>query len=154
MGEFDKSEIEDFKPGIESKPYLFEEAFYGPNIRSTLGESTSKFKDLSKDLKNQNFFELQELLLDLKEVNKGHDSLVHKAQNDELAVALWDSQYEELIKYQQLNGNCKAPLKYNENPKLAKWAKNQRTSYRKLVRGEQSPLNEERKKRLDDIGFV
>jgi len=152
--EFDKSEIEDFKPGIESKPYLFEESFYGPNIRSTLGESTSKFKDLSKDLKNQNFFELQELLLDLKEVNKGHDSLVHKAQNDELAVALWDSQYEELIKYQQLNGNCKVPLKYNENPKLAKWAKNQRTSYRKLVRGEQSPLNEERKKRLDDIGFV
>merc|ERR1719148_395596 len=66
----------------------------------------------------------------------------------------WETRYEELVEYKRLNGDCNVPQLYKANPQLGKWVKYQRTLYKRLVRGEQSVLSEEQKKKLEDAGFV
>jgi len=153
--DFVKSEIENNKLGIGSEPYLFEEDFSGPNIWSTLGKLVSKFKDFKEDINNQNSFELQKLKLDiLKEGNNEFIWSVRKAQNIYFRVVPWETRYRDLVEYKKTYGDCKVPSKYNANLQLAVWVMNQRTLYNRLLRGEQSSLSEERRKKLDDIGFV
>ena len=65
----------------------------------------------------------------------------------------WETRFEELVEYKRLHGDCNVPKLYKANPQLRVWVMHQRTNYKKLVRGEQSPLSEEQKK-LEDIGFV
>jgi len=66
----------------------------------------------------------------------------------------WETRYEELVEYKRSHGDCKVPSKYNANPQLGLWVNRQRTLYKRLVRGEQSSLSEERRKKLDDIEFL
>jgi superfamily II DNA or RNA helicase len=60
----------------------------------------------------------------------------------------WDMRYGELIKYKEQFGQCDVPTNCTENQQLGNWVAKQRTDnkYKKL--------NDDRIKRLDDIGFV
>jgi len=66
----------------------------------------------------------------------------------------WETRYRELVEYKKTYGDCKVPSKYNANLQLATWVMKQRNLYKSLLRGEQSSLSEERRKKLDDIGFI
>jgi len=58
----------------------------------------------------------------------------------------WDVMFDRLLEYKARNGDCRVPQYYKENPKLGRWVDNQR--FRK------EHLSEERKTRLESIGFV
>jgi Fe2+ transport system protein FeoA len=58
----------------------------------------------------------------------------------------WDSMFERLRNYQSINGHCAVPAKYSLDPQLGSWVVNQRSKYQ--------TLSEERRQRLDGIGFV
>jgi len=58
----------------------------------------------------------------------------------------WDVMFDRLVEYKAKNGDCRVPQYYKENPKLGRWVDNQR--FRK------EHLSEERKLRLESIGFV
>ena len=59
----------------------------------------------------------------------------------------WEKRFLELSKYQQENGHCNVPQRYPINPKLGKWVITQRRLRK------EGKLSEERRERLDDIGF-
>jgi Helicase associated domain len=58
----------------------------------------------------------------------------------------WDSMLERLRDYQTINGHCAVPAKYSLDPQLGRWVTCQRANYQ--------TLSEERRQRLEDIGFV
>jgi Helicase associated domain len=58
----------------------------------------------------------------------------------------WDSMLERLREYQSINGHCAVPARYSLDPQLGLWVINQRAKYQNL--------SEERRQRLEDIGFV
>ncbi|MFQ5685555.1 MAG: Helicase associated domain protein [Candidatus Scalindua sp.] len=60
----------------------------------------------------------------------------------------WDLRYGELIKYKEQYGDCNVPSNWIKNEQLANWVITQRSNYR------HGKLNENRIKRLDDIGFI
>ena len=79
----------------------------------------------------------------------------------------WDEIYAELVEYKQQHGDCLVPKRYPESPRLGQWVCSQRSQYRKLQSTKSKedtsadkremnvdvPLNKERCKKLDDIGF-
>ena len=65
----------------------------------------------------------------------------------------WDERYGELVAYYEANGNCNVPSSYSANPKLALWMKVQKRQFRKLARGEKSPMTCSRLERLKLLGF-
>jgi hypothetical protein len=60
--------------------------------------------------------------------------------------ASWNKMYKLLHEYQSENGDCLVPQRYKRDPKLGLWVMDQRRKYPKL--------SDERRRRLDDIGFV
>jgi Helicase associated domain len=58
----------------------------------------------------------------------------------------WDIMLERLRSYQSTNGHCAVPAKYSLDQQLAWWVANQRANYH--------TMSEERRQRLDNIGFV
>ena len=60
----------------------------------------------------------------------------------------WEKMFRQLGDFQMEHGHCSVPLRYKENPKLGKWVNDQRAAHAK---GKLAP---ERKRRLDDLGFV
>ena len=65
----------------------------------------------------------------------------------------WETRYRELIQYVRENGHCCVPISYT-NRKLAHWVSNQRKLYNGQLKGRSNSLDQERKKRLERIGFV
>ena len=63
----------------------------------------------------------------------------------------WEERFSELKAYKEANGHCNVPQGYLENPKLARWVVSQRVFYKG---GKHGKLNEERIRRLEEIGFV
>lgn len=59
---------------------------------------------------------------------------------------MWERRLQELLQYRRQHGDCCVPISYQPNPSLAHWVSNQRKSRDKM-----SP---ERKRRLDEVGFV
>merc|ERR1712224_732127 len=77
----------------------------------------------------------------------------------ESAAAQWKSgtaenMFLQLAAYKEEHGDCRVPVDYAQNPQLGKWAARLRNQYRKQQKGEKSNLTEERKNKLDSLGFV
>ena len=64
----------------------------------------------------------------------------------------WNDRYNQLVEYKNEHGNCLVPARYPKNQALGTWVVNQRTRLRR--EGKQTPLTEERIKKLDEVGFV
>eukprot|EP00956_Cyclotella_meneghiniana_P010292 scaffold14196_cov27-Cyclotella_meneghiniana.AAC.2 len=60
---------------------------------------------------------------------------------------LWEKRYRELVSYKEENGDCNVQRKFDKYPGLGIWVNNQR-AYKK-----KGKLTDERKRKLDDIGF-
>ncbi|EDN70824.1 helicase domain protein [Beggiatoa sp. PS] len=60
----------------------------------------------------------------------------------------WNEMYEALIEYKRIRGNCRVPVRYKENPKLAQWVGTQRKA--KTA----GTISKERIEKLNAIGFV
>jgi len=69
------------------------------------------------------------------------------------ANTTWNQRYGELRKYKQKHGDCNVPVLYEANKQLGKWVANQRQQYRRLRRGQSSPMTTERIDKLDELGF-
>lgn len=65
----------------------------------------------------------------------------------------WTIRCLQLREYRILNGHCKVPTLYKENPKLGQWVANQRKAYNMLKNGKKSFMTPERLAKLDSLGF-
>ena len=63
-------------------------------------------------------------------------------------IAAWEEMYQRLVEYKKEYKDTKAPAFCKKDPKLGRWVYNQRSTYRN------KKMMEERKQRLDSIGFV
>jgi len=45
----------------------------------------------------------------------------------------WDDQYEKLCRYRTINGHCRVPQNYEEDPSFGRWVFRQRVLYRSIV---------------------
>lgn len=60
----------------------------------------------------------------------------------------WERLFQRLVRYKEEHGNTKVPTKYSEDRQLGTWVRNQRLAGRK------GKMSEERKLKLNDIGFI
>ncbi|CAB9530545.1 helicase [Seminavis robusta] len=60
----------------------------------------------------------------------------------------WQERYQSLVKFEKENGHCNVPKVYDKDPQLGKWVQEQRVMYQRNL------LKAERKKLLEDIGFI
>ena len=58
----------------------------------------------------------------------------------------WEIRFQQLVDYKRVHGNCNVPIKYNANPQLGNWVRQQRTK--------KETMSEEKRKRLNSIGFT
>lgn len=86
---------------------------------------------------------------------KGADvqSAIEKKNKREKGEHKWMLHFEEICKYKEVHGNCLVPKLYKPDRALASWVYNQRYQYKKKSEGKDVPLNDERIKKLDSIGF-
>ena len=67
--------------------------------------------------------------------------------------AAWNERYEELRSYRDVNGHCRVPVLFKENPKLGGWVSVQRVQYRKMTQGDNSNMTSDRVKLLNELDF-
>jgi hypothetical protein len=67
--------------------------------------------------------------------------------------ARWMERYDELVDFKKKNRHCNVPDKYNSNPKLGSWIRNQRVQYRNLMAGKESTITPSRILMLEKLGF-
>jgi len=60
---------------------------------------------------------------------------------------------EELQEFHQINGHCRVPRKYPQNPSLGYWVNDMRTEFKKRKEGQQSSMTDERIAALNNLGF-
>ena len=58
----------------------------------------------------------------------------------------WKARFQQLMEYKRVHGNCNVPRHYKANKQLGGWVSKQRTK--------EETMSEERRKRLNSIGFV
>ena len=75
----------------------------------------------------------------------GGRALTNKERHD-----LWHKRYQELKDYMETHGSCNVLTTHGS---LGRWVSNQRTTYRWLKEGKSSPMNDERIRKLESIGF-
>jgi len=63
----------------------------------------------------------------------------------------WEVRYQQLIQWKEEHGHCIVPQHF---PVLGQWVHGQRNEYRKVKRGQKSPMTKERIEKLEAIGFV
>ena len=66
--------------------------------------------------------------------------------------AKWDSKYQELIEFSEINGHIMVPK--TKSSSLHRWCIRQRIEYKKYLEGEKSSLTEYRRSKLIKIGFL
>jgi len=66
----------------------------------------------------------------------------------------WRKRYEELCEYKRKYNTCLVPAKYEQNKKLGLWVMTQRRQNILMMAGKPSRMTKERKRLLNDIGFV
>lgn len=66
-------------------------------------------------------------------------------------TSMWHEQYEKLVEYRNLYGNCRVPRGWKDK-RLAVWVYTQRKSYRQSMSG-QCSFDPERIAKLEEIGF-
>ena len=64
------------------------------------------------------------------------------------ANADWEVRFQQLVDYNRVHGNCNVPQKYQENPPLGIWVREQRTRFNNAT------MSKERRKKMNSIGFV
>jgi len=95
-------------------------------------------------------------ILDRSEKQKLNDSRLGafssslKQENQKLNFHL---RFSQLTGFKEVNGHCRGPRFYKENPQLGSWVHAQRTQYRLFMEGKPSRMTQDRIKKLDDIGF-
>lgn len=70
---------------------------------------------------------------------------------------VWETRYQELVEYANQHGDCCVPISFAENKKLAHWVSNQRKLYSEQLKHpgwRSNSLDERRKQRLEEIGFI
>ena len=67
---------------------------------------------------------------------------------------VWQQSFQELLLFKNSTGHCDVPQSYIENPKLGRWANNQRAQYRLMMQGKPSPMSVDRKEALDSECFI
>lgn len=65
----------------------------------------------------------------------------------------WKERHDELKDYVEESGSANIPQKYAANPKLGRWAMNQRTRYRLRKHGYKSAMTYEQMGELEKMGF-
>jgi hypothetical protein len=60
----------------------------------------------------------------------------------------WNTRFEELVEYKQVNGDCNVSTKDSQNIELGRWVSKQRLAKNKFL------LSEERERKLSSIGFL
>jgi len=68
--------------------------------------------------------------------------------------AAWKNSYEDLKQFHADHGHCMVPMNFAKYPKLGVWVLNQRRQYKKLIRGQNSHMNDERIHKLKSINFI
>eukprot|EP00980_Cylindrotheca_fusiformis_P001950 scaffold442_cov110-Cylindrotheca_fusiformis.AAC.17 len=68
--------------------------------------------------------------------------------------ALWLVQYQKLLNFKYYHGHCSIPIKFPEDPVLARWVKRQRYEFKRRADGKPSGINASRIRLLENIGFV
>jgi hypothetical protein len=63
----------------------------------------------------------------------------------------WDQRFQELVDFKKINGHTNVPTKSGQ---LGTWVNNQRIQYCLLNEGNHSALTNERREKLESIGFV
>jgi hypothetical protein len=66
----------------------------------------------------------------------------------------WQSRFQELVEYKNVNGHCCIPTKCQINYPLAQWVKRQRYQYRLKQAGKKSTMTTERQTALGQLGFI
>eukprot|EP00804_Cyclotella_cryptica_P028722 CCRYP_008225-RA/>CCRYP_008225-RA protein AED:0.05 eAED:0.05 QI:205/1/1/1/1/1/4/428/534 len=66
----------------------------------------------------------------------------------------WQKQYDALVAYKTEHGDVKVPRLFSKNPKLGEWVTEQRRQLKAKLDGRPSMMTDERKEKLDAIGFV
>lgn len=80
-------------------------------------------------------------------------SEIEKKKKREKGIAKWNRHFKELKEYKAKNGDCLVPKCFEENRALASWVYNQRFQFKKMNEGVDVPLDEERIKKLNAVGF-
>ena len=65
----------------------------------------------------------------------------------------WDVRLEQLKAYKKKHGDCLVPNKFKEDNALGRWVDKQRQDYRKLKEGKASVMNDEKIRKLEELGF-
>jgi hypothetical protein len=65
----------------------------------------------------------------------------------------WEHRLSELADYRKAHRHCNVPQIYNENAKLGRWVKTQRTQYRLHLGGNRSQMTLPRIQKLERLGF-
>ena len=66
----------------------------------------------------------------------------------------WEETFQELLKFKEKYGHAIVPKEYKENRRLALWTLKQRRAKRSKEMGESTSLDDERERRLVEVGFV
>ena len=66
----------------------------------------------------------------------------------------WHRKFKALLEFREKNGHCLVPNRYNEDPQLGSWVSTQRRQYKLMKLNNSPPMNAERVKLLESIGFV
>ena len=66
----------------------------------------------------------------------------------------WQEQFNNLKAFRKRFGHCKVPRNYPVNPALGFWVSTQRYENKLRLAGEQSSMTDERRSKLNSIGFV
>ena len=68
--------------------------------------------------------------------------------------SFWQKHYDALCGYKREHGDVKVPRLYNKNLKLGEWVSDQRRQWKFKCDGKPSMMTDERKQKLDELGFV
>lgn len=67
----------------------------------------------------------------------------------------WELMFQRLVEFKERHGHAAVPYNYQEDKRLSLWVTTQRREYhQKTWYGDSRKMRDERKKRLDEIGFI
>jgi hypothetical protein len=61
---------------------------------------------------------------------------------------MWENRLLQLLEFKETHGHVQVPVRYQQNPQLGKWVRNQRQQHKT------GSLKEERIAKLNDVGFI
>jgi len=96
---------------------------------------------------------LHRQILDWSEKQKLNDSRfhLHRSEKQKLNDSRFHLRFSQLTVFKEVNGHCRVPTNYKENPQLCNWVQSQRTQNRLFMEGKPSNMTQDRINKLDDI---